>query len=178
MAEKAVSSAVSGVPQALRLGILMYLWHLERHVFQMCLSPCGYIINSAKEYPGLKAIPALTPFQMWRALGSAILVKKESMKQKIHLSNAHVVVCSRWELGRKAIVEERNSYKLPCVTLLSGSCQGTSYQERTAWKRRITGSEIYTLLTEKIKKTKPQTSFHIDLGEFEIQAALGAVCFP
>lgn len=92
-----------------------------------CLSPCGYIINSAKKYHGLEAIPALTPFQMWRvldikgALGFAVVVKKGSMKQGIHLSNIHIrVVSSRWELGRRGAVEQRNSYKLPCVALLSG----------------------------------------------------------
>lgn len=64
---------------------------------------------------------------MWRvldirgALGFAVVVKKGSMKQGIHLSNIHIrVVSSRWELGRRGVVEQRNSYKLPCAALLSG----------------------------------------------------------
>lgn len=65
VAEKTVSSVGSGVPRALRLGILMYLWHLGGHLPQMSLSPCGYIINSAKKCHGLEAIPTLTLLQMW-----------------------------------------------------------------------------------------------------------------
>lgn len=66
---------------------------------------------------------------MWRALDIkgalcfAVLVKKESTKQRIHLSNIHtMVVSSRLELGRKAVMEEKNSYK--CVALLSGPVRG------------------------------------------------------
>lgn len=61
------------------------------------------------------------------ALVFAVLVKKESMKQGIHLSNIHItVVSSTWELGRKAILEEGNSYKLSCVSPLQWSCKETS----------------------------------------------------
>lgn len=39
--------------------------------------------------------------------------------------NIHfMVVSSRWELGRKVITEEGNSYELPCVALLSGLVRG------------------------------------------------------
>lgn len=97
---------------------------------QMSLSSCGYIINSAKKCHGLEATPTLTLLQMWAFKGAlvfAVLVKKECMEQGIHLSNIHItVVSSRWELGRKAILEEGNSYKLPCVSLLQWSCKETS----------------------------------------------------
>lgn len=183
VAEKTVSSVASGVPQALRWEILVYLCHLGGNLLQMCLSPCGYIINSAKKYPGLETIPALSPFQMWRvldmkgALGFAVLVKKESMKQGINLSNIHVlVVSSRWELWRKAIVEERNSHKLPCVALLSGPVGRSATRRGLPGKEGLLGLRFIHCWLKK--KKKPQTLFHIDLGEFEIQAALGTVCSP
>lgn len=70
------------------------------------------------------------------ALVFAVLVKKESMKQESHLSNIHImVVSSTWELGRKAILEEGNSYKLLCVALLSGPVR------RPASRRGLPGKE-------------------------------------
>lgn len=93
---------------------------------------------------------------MWRvldirgALGFAVVVKKGSMKQGIHLSNIHIrVVSSRWELGRRGVVEQRNSYKLPCAALLSGPVREPA--ERSAWKGRSAGSEIYIPLNRKKK---------------------------
>jgi len=35
-----------------------------------------------------------------------------------------VVMSSMWELGRKAIMKDSNSYKLPCVALLRGPVRG------------------------------------------------------
>lgn len=132
----------------------------------MCLSPRGYIINSKKKYHGLDAVP-ITPFQMWRvldikgALGFAVLVKKESMKQGIHLSNIHImVVSSRWELGKKAITEERNSYKLPCVALLSGPLRGPTSRRGLPGKRGLLSLRfIHCCLGGKKKKTNPHPNF-------------------
>lgn len=46
-------------------------------------------------------------------------------------------------------MEQRNSYKLPCAALLSGPVREPA--ERSAWKGRSAGSEIYILLNGKKK---------------------------
>lgn len=82
---------------------------------------------------------------MWRvldikeALLFTILVKKE-YETGNHMNNVHfMVVSSRWELRRKVIMEDSNSYKLLCVALLSGLVRGPTSRRGLLGKGRLLG---------------------------------------